>query len=796
MNTASTQFDVQTATSRGAALCRRQWRVSGRVQGVGFRPFVYRIAKQHRLSGFVLNDEHGVLIEAQGVDTQLDTFDNQLRTAQPELASVRQIQVADVCVLPSESAFSIELSQRDGRTSPSVQISPDVAVCADCIRELRDRADRRRFGYGLVNCTVCGPRFSIIKSLPYDRPNTTMARFSMCAECKHEYANPADRRFHAQPIACAQCGPQVELVNPRGHQWPVDRDHANDPIGHAIALLAQGKIAAIKGIGGFHLAARADDEAAVNRLRQKKRRLHKPFAVMVADVTEAKRIVVLSDRATAALASPAAPIVLAARRPDANIAAAVAEGNHRLGVMLAYTPIHHLLFERHRFAALVMTSANDSAEPLVFSDDELIERLADSCDAILRHNRPIERAIDDSVILDRGERDPLFLRRSRGYVQAPLALPPGLTSSGLAVGGELKNTVAIVRGGEVILSQHLGDLGHARSYARFKQVINDLLQLYSVKPQWIACDMHPTYVSSMFATELARTLRIPRIALQHHYAHAAAVLAEHQRSGPALAVVCDGTGYGADHTTWGGELLKLDLDKYERLGHLRRLRLPGGDAAAKQTWRAAVAMLFNAFGADFVNLPIVSRLMPDAHQAQFVGQMILNNASCAMSSSAGRVFDGVAAILGLCGENHFEAQAAMALESAASTCASASHAPLYRLNTSKNDAVEIDLSPFVRELVERGHASVAEAAAQFQEQFIAAWEAAVLWAVRRTGVTTVALSGGTFCNEWIDAQLAARLARRGLDVLRHRRVPPNDGGLALGQAALAAQRAANGFVPA
>jgi hydrogenase maturation protein HypF len=417
------------------------------------------------------------------------------------------------------------------------------------------------------------------------------------------------------------------------------------------------------------------------------------------------------------------------------------------------------------------------------------------CDAILWHARPIERPVDDSVLLDAGDRrGPVVLRRSRGYVPTPILLPDGLKSQGLCVGGEMKNTVAVVRENEVTLSQHLGDLAHARTYASFKRAIDDLLRLFAVKPQWVAHDLHPTYVSTMYAAQLARELHVPRVRFQHHYAHAAAVLAEHGQMGPALAVVCDGTGYGTDHTIWGGELLSVDFTGFRRIAHLRPIRLPGGDAAAKQPWRSAMALLLNAFGEQFIDHPIVAQLVADAGQAQFVAEMLRTRTNCVSSSSAGRLFDGVAALLGLCRENAFEAQAPLALESAAHEFGDvpAPPRPLFELQ----QPGVIELSPLVRDLVERRlrGAPVEELAAGFHEQFVAAWEAAVLRAAEQTGLIEVVLSGGVLCNEIVDRQLTERLERRGLHVLRHRLVPPNDGGLALGQAALASYWAANGLI--
>lgn len=768
---------------------RREIRLAGRVQGIGFRPFIYLLARQYELTGFVRNDGRGVTIEVQGSPEALDHFIRDVKIRKPSLSIIREATARHLPLKAGEDRFQIV--QSEATLARTVLPAPDLAVCPECLRDIRNEQDRRRLRYALTNCTACGPRFSIVREVPYDRGNTTMRSFPMCRDCRNEFEDPADRRFHAQPVACHSCGPNLEMVDPHGTRI------CGDPLSLAAEGLLQGQVIAIKGIGGFHLAVRADDARAVERLRQLKHRPCKPFAMMVGSANDAGRIVRFSRRGLTEFSSAAAPIVLAPRLANARVAPAVAPGSHRLGVMLAYTPLHHLIFDalRGRCAALVMTSANDSDEPLIFSHRDAVARLGDNCDGILWHDREIQRAVDDSVLLDVGEHDPIVVRRSRGYVPTPLALPDGCRSTGICLGGELKNTVAVVRDGEAVLSQHLGDLQNARTYGAFKRAVTDLMDLTGVRPQWVAHDTHPAYVSALYAAQLASSLRVPRVTFQHHHAHAAAVLAEHGQVGPALAVVCDGTGYGSDGTIWGGELLWVDFNGFRRLGHLRPLRLPGGDAAAKQPWRSAMALLLNAFGDQFAEHPIVEQLAPDAEQARFVAAMLRTRTSCVSSSSAGRVFDGVAALLGICRENHFEAQAPMALESAAwefGTIPATAGQPLFDLR----EHGEIDLSPLVRELVGRRlHGAPAEELAWlFHDQFVAAWEAAVMRAVEQTRLIEVVLSGGVLCNELINCCLSERLAERGLHVLRHRLVPPNDGGLALGQAALASHWAANGLV--
>ncbi len=771
---------------------RYRWRISGQVQGVGFRPFVYRLACSLGLSGFIHNDSHGVTLEAQGAVERLERFTTELMDQRPPLAVIARVRRREIGTHDNEDRFRILASATDAVLR--AQVTVDTSVCMDCLDELSKPTDRR-FGYGLINCTNCGPRYSILHRVPYDRANTTMAGFEMCDACRSEYTHSADRRFHAQPIACHDCGPKVELVDVCG------RRINGNPVRRAAVLLEQGKIVAIKGLGGFHLAVRADDEQAVMRLRQLKQRNAKPFAVMCATVSEARRQVRLTRRAVESLLSPAAPIVLAERRQGSSVVPAVASQNHRLGVMLPSTPIHHLLFasEVLEHVPLVMTSGNLSDEPLAIDNQEAIDRLSTVCDAILWHDRPIERCVDDSLWLDMGDDDPLPLRRARGYVPGALPLSSAYQTQGLCVGGELKNTVAVVRDGQVILSQHLGDLKHPLSLAHFKKTIDDLTDLFGIQPEWIAHDLHPAYLSAAYAKDLAQRWGVPLIGVQHHHAHAAAVLAEHDRHGPALAVVCDGVGYGDDGTAWGGELLLVDLISFKRLAHLRPLLLPGagGDAAAKETRRCGLALLHQALGDDFNLHPAAERLLADPTERRMLTQMICRGFNCVSTSSTGRVFDGVASLLGLCHENRFEAQAAIALEAAAAKADGLDQSItdslfVIRDDEANKDIRQIDLSAFVKYLLEINvtAGSAPQLAAMFHEVLAAAWEAAVIEASQQSRITTIVLSGGVFCNQRLTQRLSERLRRRGLDVLRHRLVPPNDGGVSYGQAAVASSRVA------
>lgn len=774
MKTGTRQVST-TPQAEPPGVVRRRWLVHGQVQGVGFRPLVYRIACRCGLAGFVKNTAAGVVIEGQADPRQLEEFEAAVSRELPGLARIDQMRSQPIPPVADDRGFRIEPSSADAQAKAEVTV--DTAVCPECLREMLDAGDRR-YAYGLTNCTNCGPRFSIIRRVPYDRPNTTMAGFTMCPSCAAEYTNPADRRFHAQPIACPACGPKVELVTARGEVV------AADPIKQAAKLLGEGRVVAIKGLGGFHLAVRADDAAAVQRLRQLKHRDAKPLALMAADLATARELADFSAEAVAAMTAPPCPIVLAPRRAGERLAPAIAPGNHRLGIMLPYTPIQHLLFDAGAPRTLVMTSGNDSDEPIAIDNREALTRLGPLCDALLWHDRPIERCVDDSVLLDMGDGEaPVPIRRARGYVPRRIDLPTALGEPGLCVGGELKCTVAVVRDGGAILSQHLGDLTHPLAYEYFQRAIRDMCDLFSVHPRWIAHDLHPAYLSTQWARALAKRWNVPLIPVQHHHAHAAAVLAEHGQGGPALAVVCDGVGYGDDATAWGGELLWANLRGYERIGHLRPLTLPGGDAAAKDTRRCGLALLHMALGGDFHKHAAARRLVPQDDERRMFCEMIRSHVHCIQSSGAGRYFDGIAALLGLGQRNDFEAQAALALESAAYRHPTAAVAA-----TAAGEAGEIDLGPLVVEILARQQKGepVQSLAALFHDGLAAALDAAVAHAQQRTGLPTVVLSGGVFCNQRLTAELTRRLEQRGLRVLRHRVVPPGDGGLSLGQAAVAA----------
>lgn len=766
--------------------------VRGQVQGVGFRPFVFRTARQLGLTGFVVNDARGATIEAQGSPRQLVALRRALRQNSPPLARVRSIRSRRVPTRALERDFEIARSIQDGQTLAEVTV--DSATCSDCLRELFDPTDRRH-GHALINCTHCGPRYSIVRRVPYDRCNTTMVDFAMCPACAREYTSPVDRRFHAQPIACPDCGPQVTFV-PAGDNARIG---ATGAVQAARQALRAGRIVAVKGLGGYHLAVRADDAPAVERLRRLKHRPFKPLALMAPSVEAARRLVDLGPAAERLLRSPVSPVVLAPARANAPpLAPAVAPGNHRLGVLLAYTPLHHLLLADtpDPMPPLVMTSANDGGQPLVIDDADAFRTLAGLCDAWLTHDRPIERGVDDSVFIDAGaDAAPLPVRRARGLVPAPIELPlPDAAHAvdGVAIGGDLKATVAVVRAGCAILSQHLGDLAHPDTFALLIRTVRDLCALFDVCPRWVAHDLHPAYLGTGAARRLAAEWGVPALAVQHHHAHAASLLAEQALDGPVLAIVCDGTGYGPDGATWGGELLRVDAGDFTRLARLRPLRLPGGDSAARQPWRCALALCHLATGD-----PIPHPRRPVDTDHAFVAEMIRRGTACIPASSAGRLFDGVASLLDLCHENTFEAQAAMALESAAERFGERSFgtrcaAPqlLISRGDDAGEWTEIDFAPFIRSLLDgrqRGE-PVESLAAEFHEQFAAAWAATAIEHARRTGIRRVLLTGGTFCNLRLTRRLTELLSAAGLRPIRHTVVPPNDGGLALGQALVGVTR--------
>ncbi len=753
--------------------------MKGRVQGVGFRPTVHRLATLLNLSGFVLNDTLGVTIELQGQEQRIDEFVRRLTTSdRPPLAEIKSWDVQDIQVSEGEKGFAIHKSRAEGAVLS--EVSADVATCADCLRELRDERDFR-YRYPFINCTNCGPRYSIVKTIPYDRPNTTMSVFEMCPACAAQYHDVTDRRFHAQPVACPRCGPKVWLTDRAGKPLLTDNDQA---IAEAARLLRAGGVVAIKGVGGFHLACDALNNDAVLRLRRRKRRDYKPFAMMAASADAVRKYAAVDRAAEEVLTTPQSPIVLLPRKPDTAIAPAVAEGTSTFGFMVCYAPLHHLLFAEG-LDVLVMTSGNISDEPLICDNELALERLGDVTDAFLMHDREIYRQVDDSIVhFVAGE--PTLLRRARGYVPTPIYMAEESPQEVLAAGADLKNTFCLVKQNQLILSEHIGDLEDAEVYHHYVRSIEHLKGLFEVQPQVVACDLHPGYLSTQYAKSLPAAKVIE---VQHHWAHIASVLAEHELAGPVIGLECDGTGYGTDGAIWGCECMIASLAGFERFGHLAYYPLAGGDKASKEAVRPLMSLLRQAYGEDFTLAEfawLLEGIEPDEQRLRLIAEQIDKGINTVNTSSLGRVFDAVAAAVSLGEHNHFDAQLPMALESIAQ--ADIEDRYEYDLHHPPGEPVQLSLRKALRGLV--GDLKRAETpaviSAKFHNTLVEALLAMAEAARESTRLETAALSGGVFCNRYLANHLAMRLKQEGFRVLLNRGVPSNDGGIALGQAAIAA----------
>jgi hydrogenase maturation protein HypF len=708
--------------------------LGGIVQGVGFRPFVYRLARQHGLAGFARNTASGLVIEVEG--DAVDSFAAAVRAEAPPLA---RVDSAELVELPCAGERDFTIRASGAPSDEFAMIAPDVATCDACLREIRDPADRRH-EYPFTNCTGCGPRYTIIGNTPYDRPNTTMRGFTMCPACRAEYEDPADRRYHAQPNACPECGPSLSM-----------------PIGEIRERLARGEILAIKGLGGFHLACDAANREAVERLRARKRRSQKPFALMCPDLEVVRALCDLSAADRAVLESRERPIVVLPRRGEA--LSHCAPGVRTLGVMLPYTPLHHLLFDRAPYAALVMTSGNLSEEPIVVANEQAHERLGAIADAVVTHNRDIYMRADDSIV-QTVDGSPRLLRRSRGYAPGVIELPFDCGEL-LACGADLKNTFCLVKGRHAILSPHIGDLEHYETQRFFEETLANLKKLFRVSPRVVAHDLHPLYASTRFAESLDGVRRIP---VQHHHAHIASSMAENGLDGDVLGVAFDGTGYGTDGCIWGGEFLVARYSGFERYDHLRYFPLAGGDAAVREPWRAALAL---APGATFPGVPEAS--------LRVVRRLLETGLHTVETSSCGRLFDAVAALIGLRTEVTYEGQAAIELEALADPA-----------ETGLYPRDGLDFRPAIA-AIRRDTAPAPAIAARFHNTVADA----IVETCRRmradTGLNRVCLSGGTFQNRLLLSRVLPALRAAGLDVFLNLRVPPNDGGIALGQAIVAAR---------
>ena len=745
--------------------------VRGTVQGVGFRPWVYRLAVEAGLSGHVRNDPRGVTIEVFGAPADLEAFERRLRHEAPPAARLREV-VREAIPAEATPGFSI-LPSDEGAGSRRVSIPPDLATCPDCLRETLDPSDRRHL-YPFTNCTHCGPRYTIARDVPYDRPATTMAAFPMCPDCRREYGDPLDRRFHAQPVACPACGPRVRLVDPAG----LEIAGPAEAIAAAARALGEGRIVAVKGLGGYHLACDATSGEAVLRLRARKRRDEKPFAVMVADLEAARALASLGPAEERLLESVERPIVLVHRRASCALAPEVAPGNPLVGLLLAYTPLHHLLL-RAAGRPLVMTSGNLSEEPMAAGDDEARERLAGIADLFLAHDRAIENRCDDSVArVIAGQ--PTVMRRSRGYVPRPLHLRRPVRRPILACGAHLKNTFCLAAGDEAWLGPHIGDLDNLEAVRAFEEQVERLQRFLGVRPEVIAHDLHPEYASTRYALARPET---PKVGVQHHHAHVASVLAEHGLEEPVLGLAWDGTGYGTDKTAWGGELLLVRDGRFERLATLRPLRLAGSDEAIRQVWRIALAALDDAFDGrpPLDRLPLFASVPP--RDVAVVRQMAAKGLHAPLAHGAGRWFDALGA-LGL-GRVRATYEGQVALEW--NLVAEDGEAGSYPFAVEPDGGLlQADLRPTVRAAVADLLAGVraGRVSARFHETMADVGAALVRRAVVERGRMPVVLTGGCFQNARLVEGVLRRLGGE-LRVLRHAEVPPGDGGVSLGQALVA-----------
>jgi len=737
--------------------------IEGIVQGVGFRPFIYGLALEHDLKGWVLNDEKGVTIEVEGGKDRVDGFLSGLSFPPP----LAMIEKTAILYLPPLGYNDFEIKSSKGGEERVALISPDVATCKDCLDELFDPHDRR-FHYPFINCTNCGPRFTIIEDIPYDRDNTTMAPFMLCPLCSREYHDPLNRRFHAQPNACPECGPTLKLFA-NSEKKIITRD----PTGETITFLKMGKIVAIKGLGGFHLACDATRQDVVSRLRGRKYREDKPFAIMCRDLEVIKRLCLLDGLSRELLESKERPIVILPRRAGARIASSVAPFQRTLGVMLPYTPLHHLLFAEG-VDSLVMTSGNISDEPIVFRDREAFDRLEQIADFFLVHNREIRTRCDDSVL------KPIkgtiaFLRRARGFAPSPIKLGRDGKSI-LACGADLKNTFCLTKGDSAFLSQHIGDMENFETMSSFEQGIELLKQLFQIKPELVVHDLHPDYLS----TRYAMGLDMPKIGVQHHFAHALSCMAEYGSVGPALAVVMDGTGYGEDGTVWGGEFLEVTVSRYRRLGHLRYIPLPGGDRAVMEPWRMGASYLERIYGdLDGLNIPFTKGLDCERwSQVRLAMRAKINSPPC---SSMGRLFDAVSALLGVRETVNYEGQAAVELEQMVEEGEMGEY-PFEILK--ENETLIINPDPIIEAIVEdiRGKESSFIISARFHNSIARAISQMTKGMREETGISDIFLSGGVFQNTFLLGKVWDMLKEDGFSVHIHHKVPSNDGGISLGQA--------------
>ncbi len=775
------EIEIDPEAADACERARLRISVGGIVQGVGFRPFIYRIAHREGLAGFVLNNPRGVEIEVEGELRHLSSFLTAVVNEKPVQARIDTV-TANFVDIKNEEQFVIEESERSAERT--VLISPDIATCSECLTELEDPADRR-YGYAFINCTNCGPRYTIIRSVPYDRSNTTMNVFELCPDCAKEYGDPLNRRFHAEPNACPVCGPRLILRDSSGAAIECD-----DPVASAIGHLAGGRIVAVKGLGGFHLAADATSEAAVRTLRERKRREEKPLAIMSASVDTVRTYAEVSEAEERVLTGPARPIVLLRKRPGSVIAEAVAPGNKYLGVMLPYTPVHYRLLGTG-LIALVMTSGNISEEPIAIDTEDAVRRLGGIADFYLDHDREILSRCDDSVVrLIDGEM--LFSRRSRGFVPLPVDLEEGGAVI-LACGPHLKNTVAVTRRNQVFPSQHIGDLENLEAFDFFKSTVAHMEDIVQVEPQVVAHDLHPDYLSTQFARERAAE---KKIAVQHHHAHIASCLGEAGIDGPVIGFSLDGTGYGPDGTVWGGEILIATRRDFKRAGHIETVLMPGGEKAVREPWRMALSHVVNAMEKGALDAGILdagaqaasdsalaSLLVRPSEEVRVVRQALKKRINCPVTSSCGRLFDAVSALCGVRRRVSFEGQAAIELEMVLDETETGS----YGVDVSEGDPLIIRAAPLIASVVrdlEKG-VEPGRVSARFHNWLVDSLLLAALRLREKEGLATVALSGGCFQNAYLLKNLKDALSESDFDVIINKLVPANDGGISFGQVVVA-----------
>ncbi len=758
---------------------RKRIEIEGIVQGVGFRPFIHKLAKSHNIKGFVLNKPEGVIIEVEGEQTIIEHLIKDIREKAPPFARIRKINSK---TLPLKGYRDFVIKQSSVKGEKRTLISPDIAICDDCKRELLDTKDRR-YQYPFINCTNCGPRFTIIEELPYDRKNTTMKKFLMCEECQSEYVDTYDRRFHAQPNACEKCGPEVKLVNRKGSM--VD----GDPIKETTRLLKKGKIIAIKGLGGFHLACDATNKETIILLRERKKRPYKPFALMAKDVDEIKRYVLLSEREEELLKSPGAPIILLQRKKGCSLPGEIAPNNNYIGFMLPYTPLHILLFKSSEgMDVLIMTSGNRRGESIIFKNDEALHSLGDIADYFLLHNRDINILADDSVVrVSLDDNQPLMIRRSRGFVPEPIRSPVHFEKNILGCGAHLRNTFSLGRGDEIFISHHIGDLESPRSIKTYESSIEHFINLFDIHPEIIAVDKHPGYFSTNFGKKRAEGNDNPLIGVQHHHAHIASCLVDNGIDREVIGIAWDGTGYGEDGAIWGGEFLAADLKDYKRKAHLKYFSLPGGEKAIKEPWRMAATYLYEIIGKDFLGLDIEFIHRLDKNKWKMLRKMIDRGINTPKTSSIGRLFDAVSSLIGVRDEITYFGQAAIELE----MIMNEDKEGLYNFDIKKEEEIYIiDPASVIRSIVDDLLKSVdiPQISSRFHKGLVEMIVKLSIIIREETGLNEVAISGGVFQNQFLLNESLRRLQGEGFKVFKHQSIPPNDGGISVGQVAIAAKK--------